>query len=130
VDFLVVSMTEKITAELNIILVGEPEAVEAGEGILLQGANSVQIECLPGDLIPSLEVDVSGLEINSAIHVVDLQVPDGVTLLSDPQEMIAQVIHEQEPEELEEEEDLLMMEPSPEVEVISRVGDEGDEAPE
>lgn len=129
VDFLAVSMTEKTTAEVTIILVGDPEAASAGHGILLQGANNIEIECLPGDLIPSLEVDVTNLELNSAIFVGDLRVPDGITILSDPQEMVAHVVPERLPEELEEEEEeeALVVEERGEVEVIGRARAEEEE---
>lgn len=116
VDFLAVSMTEKITAEVTLTLVGEPAAVATGEGLLLQGTNTVEIECLPGDLIPTLEVDVTELELNSAIYVSDLRVPDNISILSDPQELVAQVVYEEALEEVEEEE--LLFEERPEVEVI------------
>jgi large subunit ribosomal protein L25 len=119
VDFLAVSMTETLTAEVAIVLVGEPAAVETGEGLVLQGANTIEIECLPGDLIPSLEVDVTELELNSAIYVEDLRVPEGITILSDPQELVAQVVYEEVLEEEEEEEELVIEEPV-EVEVITR----------
>jgi large subunit ribosomal protein L25 len=133
VDFMVVSMTEKITAEVTIVLVGEPTAAETGEGILLQGANVVEIECLPGDLVPSLEVDVSDLEIGSAIYIADLHLPDSITVLSDPQEMVAQVVAElmtEELEELDEEEELMIVEEPAEVEVISerRAEEDGGQA--
>jgi large subunit ribosomal protein L25 len=126
VDFLAVSMTERITAEVTIVLVGEPAVVTVGDGILLQGANTVEIECLPGDLIPSLEVDVGELDFDSAIYVTDLHVPTDVMILSDPQEMIAQVIPVQLPETVEEEEELVMEVPV-EVEVVSRGKAEEDE---
>lgn len=119
VDFLAIRMTEKITAEVAITLVGEPEAVSQGLGILLQGANSIEIECLPSLLLPVLEVDVSDLEVNSAIYVTDLRVPTGIAILSEPQEMVAQVVYERLPEEEEEEEELLVEMPA-EVEVISK----------
>ncbi len=118
VDFLAVSMTDKITAEVAITLVGEPEPVAQGIGILLQGINSIEIECLPGDLIPFLEVDVSDLDFDTAVYVSDLRVPTAVTILSDPQEMVAQVVHEELPEAVEEEE--LFEEGPAEVKVISR----------
>ncbi len=119
VDFLAVSMTEKITAEVTITLVGEPEVVRTATGILLQGANVIEIECLPGDLIPTLEVDVRDLDYDTALLVEDLRVPDNVVILSDPQEMVAQVVREAFEVEEEEEEALLMEQPA-EVEVISR----------
>jgi large subunit ribosomal protein L25 len=120
VDFLAVSMTERITAEVAITLVGEPEAVNTGLGILLQGANVIEIECLPGDLIPSLEVDVSDLDFDTSLLIEDLRVPDNVTILSDPQELVAQVVREALAEEEEVEEEELLVEEPAEVEVISR----------
>jgi large subunit ribosomal protein L25 len=124
VDFLAVNMAEKITAEVAVVLVGEPAAVAEGEGMLLQGATSVEIECLPGDLVPSLELDVSGLELNESLFVSDLQAPAGIAILSDPDEMVAQVAYEERlPEEEEEEEELFETE-SREVEVITRTRDE------
>lgn len=121
VDLLSVSMTETTTAQVSIILVGEPGPAARGEGILLQGVNTIEIECLPGDLIPSLEVDVTDLDFDSAIYVSDLNVPANITILSDPQEMVAQVVHEWVPEEIEEEEEEVpFVEEPAEVEVISR----------
>jgi large subunit ribosomal protein L25 len=127
VDFYAVSMTEKITAEVTIALVGEPAAVATAHGILLQGANSILIECLPGDLIPSLEVDVSGLELNSAIYVGDLELPANIEVLADPQELVAQVVHERLEEEEEELEEELILEEPAEVEVIGRGREEEEE---
>ncbi len=119
VDFLAVSMTETITAEVSITLVGEPGPVTRGEALMLQGTNSVEIECLPGNLIPNLEVDVSKLTLDGAIYVSDLHVPDGITVLSDPQELVAQIVVERMLAAEEEAEELVLEEPA-EVEVISR----------
>jgi len=118
IDFLAVSMTEKISAEVPITLVGVPAVVTRGEGLLLHGASTVEIECLPGDLIPSLEVDVSHLEMDGTLYVGDLRAPAGIVLLSDPQEMVARVVHERlalEGEGIE-----VVAEPAAEVEVIGR----------
>jgi large subunit ribosomal protein L25 len=120
VDFLAVSMTETLTAQVSITLTGEPEPVAQGIGILLQGTSTVEIECLPDDLIPFVEVDVTELELNSAIYVSDLEVPSSITILSDPEEMVAQIVHELGPEEEEEEEEEALVEEPAEVEVISR----------
>ena len=80
--------------------------------------------------MPSLEVDVSDLEIGSAILVRDLPVPDGIEILSDPEEMVAQISVERMAEAVVEEEvPLVMEEELPEVEIISRgVSDEEEEA--
>ncbi len=128
VDFLAVSMTERITADVTVNLFGEPISVTAGEGVLLQGANTLQIECLPSDLIRSLDVDVSELEFNSALYVADLEIPANITIRADPQDLVAQVVPElleEEEEELEEE--VLFEEEPGEVEVITAARDEEDE---
>ena len=91
VDFYQVVMTEKVKAEVNIILTGQPPAVERKEFMLLQGADSVEIECLPGDLIHSIEVDLSSLGVDDVIYVKDLQVPDNITILTDGDELVAKV---------------------------------------
>ena len=126
VDLLAVSMTERITAEVIINLVGEIADDVAGVGVLLQGTNTIEIECLPGDLIPYLEVDISGLELNTALYVSDLNVAQEITILSDPQELIAQVVPERLQDEEEEEEDLFAEEDA-DVEVIGRERDEDEE---
>ena len=53
----------------------------------------MQIECLPGDLPNTIEVDISALvDLDSAVHVSDLAIPDAVTLLTDPSEVVARVL--------------------------------------
>jgi large subunit ribosomal protein L25 len=128
VDFYQVVMTEKVSAEVNIVLTGQSPAVQQADAMLLQGADSVEIECLPGDLIHSIEVDVSTLlEIDDAIYVKDLQVPANIAILTDGDELVAKVqrLRLAEEEEVEEE-----VEVAPEeVEVIAK-GKEVEEAEE
>ncbi|MDH4135604.1 MAG: 50S ribosomal protein L25 [Anaerolineae bacterium] len=121
VDFYQVVMTETVKTEVNIILSGEPPAVQQKEFMLLQGTDSVEVECLPGDLIHSIEVDLSTLlEIDDAIYVKDLQVPDNVTILTDGDELVAKIQRLRLAEEEEEvEEEMVEMAPE-EVEVIAK----------
>lgn len=92
VDFYQVSLREKITMEVPLIIVGEAPAVSVYQGILLQSVNVITMEGLPADLPPHIEVDVSGLEeIDDAIHVKDLEVSPDVTLLVDPELVVAKV---------------------------------------
>ena len=52
----------------------------------------MEIECLPGDLIDSIEIGVGGLkEFNDSISVSDLQIPSNITVLSDPESMVAKI---------------------------------------
>ena len=92
-DFYAVVMTEKITTEVPLVFVGEaPAAIQAGT-ILFQGLDEVEIECLPGDLIEAVEVDLSGLkEIDQTIYVKDLRVPPAIEILADPEEIVAKVV--------------------------------------
>ena len=117
VDLYRVRMTERLTAEVPLVVAGESPVVAASQGILLQGISSIEVECLPTDLVDAIEVDLSDLvEIDQAIYVRDLAVPAGMDVLTDVDEMIVRVVP-LEAEEVEEEEELeLELE---EVEVIT-----------
>ena len=92
VDFYQVSLKEKIHLDVPLVMVGEAPAVGVYHGILLQSLNSITVECLPTDVPPQIEVDVSGLEeIDDAIQVKDLDIGPDVTLLVDPEAVIAKV---------------------------------------
>ena len=106
VDFYQVSLKEKIRLEVPLVLVGEAPAVGVYHGILLQSVNAISVEGLPTDLPPHIEVDVSGLaEIDDAIHVKDLDVSPDVTLLIDPDLVVAKVAAPRLVEEVVEEEE-------------------------
>ncbi len=110
IDFYQVSLKEKIRLEVPLVIVGEAPAVSVHGGILLQSVNVVTMEGLPGDLPPHIEVDVSGLtEIDDAVHLKDLEVSPDVTLLVDPELVVAKVaaprlVEEEEEAEVPEEE--------------------------
>ncbi len=92
VDFYVVVMTEKLTTEVPLVLVGEAPAMIQEGAMVLQNLDEVEIECLPGDLPEAIEVDLSSLEeIDQAIHVKDLKVPPAVEILTDAEEIVAKV---------------------------------------
>ena len=120
VDFYQVVMTEKVSAEVNIVFTGESPIVQQADAMLLQGTNSVEVECLPGDLIHSIEVDLSTLlEIDDAIYVKDLQVPENIAILNDGDEMVVKVQRLRVVEEEEEVEEVVEVAPE-EVEVITK----------
>jgi large subunit ribosomal protein L25 len=108
VDLYRVSMTERITTEVSITLLGESPATLDADAMVFTGVSNLQIQCLPGDLPESIEVDLSTLlEIDQAIFVRDLEIGEGITVLTDPDEMIVRVsIVHMEVEEEEEEEEL------------------------
>jgi len=90
VDFLAVSMTEKLRSQVYMEIVGLAPAIKDFDGVLLTGSDEVEVECLPDDLPERIVVDVSGLlKIGDGIYVRDLTVPEGVKILEDPDTMVA-----------------------------------------
>jgi large subunit ribosomal protein L25 len=93
-DFFAVNMREKMTAEVPLVLVGDPPAVsEFKVGQLLQTVTSVKVECLPHDLPAQLTVDVSDLaEIDAHHTFADIPLPEGVTLVhTDLTELVVKI---------------------------------------
>ncbi len=89
VDFLAVSLTEKLTAHVGIELTGLSLAVKDFNAILVTGLSEIEVECLPADLPERITVDVSPLvKVGDAIHVGDLILSDKVKVLSSPEEMV------------------------------------------
>lgn len=78
-DFHAVSMDETIHADVPVEAFGTPNGVKNFGGLLEQSLRALAIECLPRDLPDKLTVDVSALNIGDAIHVRDIQLPNGVT---------------------------------------------------
>ncbi|TET51910.1 MAG: 50S ribosomal protein L25 [Anaerolineales bacterium] len=112
IDLYRVLMTEKITTEVPLMVVGVSPVTEMNEGILLHGVSSIEVQCLPGDLVDTIEVDLTSLlEVDAAILVRDLAVPAGIEVLTDPDETVARVAplaaEEELPVVVEEEEALL-----------------------
>jgi large subunit ribosomal protein L25 len=106
VDFFQISLRDKVRAEVPIHLVGLSPAVDTFGGILMHGLDHVTVEALPTEVPSFLELDVSPLvEINQALHVSNLELPEDVTLLTDPEQVVAKVAPpavEPEPEVEEE----------------------------
>jgi large subunit ribosomal protein L25 len=131
VDFAPVDMQERIEVTVPLHVVGEAPGAEEG-GVLQQVAYEVQVESLPGDIPQELTIDVSTLGMGENLHLADVTLPQGVTLISDPEEVAVTVtapteiteeeleaagVVEEEPEEaepIEGEEPEVEEEPSPE----------------
>lgn len=89
VDFLAVSLTEKIRAEVRIELTGVSLAVKDSDAVLVTGLHSLSVECLPADLPEMITVDIAPLaKVGDSIHVRDVSLGDKVQILDDPDEMI------------------------------------------
>ncbi len=92
VDFAPVNMRERIvvTVPLAVASVDESPGVSEG-GVLDQVAYEVEVESLPGNIPQELTVDVSGLGLNENLTLGDISLPEGVTLISDPEEVAVTV---------------------------------------
>jgi large subunit ribosomal protein L25 len=89
-DFYEVAMDEMVTVEVPVHLSGRPEGIKMG-GILEQVRRVIQVQCLPGDIPKSVDIDVSPLKIGDSIHVQDIKV-EKVKILSDSNFTIATVV--------------------------------------
>jgi large subunit ribosomal protein L25 len=126
-DLYQVDMSETVQVDVTLAFVGEASLVATGQAILATMMNSVEIECLPSDIVQSIEVDISALvEMDDAIYVRDLSVPENVTILTDEDELIARMQYVVEEEEEEEEEEFGL----PSVDEIEVIGERQEEEEE
>jgi large subunit ribosomal protein L25 len=127
IDFRQIDLTQKIQVEVPIKFIGEAPAVKELGGTLVKSFDEIKIECLPKNLIHSVEVDISPLKtFEDAIHIKDINVPEGVDILNDKNATIATVeapISEAELKALEEK-------PEEKIDLIEKVEEKkGEEVP-
>ncbi len=92
IDFYQVRMDEKIHANINLVFANEAPAVKKFGGILVKPVDTVEVVCLPKDLIHELSVDLSVIEsFDKVVYAEDISLPDGLTLAGEPKQLIAQV---------------------------------------
>ena len=73
-DFLEVSMTKKLRLEIPLNLIGEPVGVSQQGGVLQHLLRSIEVECLPGDIVDHFELDVANLAIAHTLWVKDIKI--------------------------------------------------------
>ena len=103
VDLHEVRLDQAIQSAVAVELIGEPEGVTMG-GVLTQLGREVHVEALPMEIPDRIDVDVSHLAIGDNLRASDLAIPEGVTLLDDPETVIASVA---QPTRVELPEDML-----------------------
>ena len=104
IDFYGVTLKEKLTLEVDIELVGEPIGLKEG-GILQVELRKVEIECLPSQMPDSLKADLSSLKVGDHISVGDMEIPEGVEVLTALDRIVAAVVLPTKIEEVVEEEE-------------------------
>jgi large subunit ribosomal protein L25 len=93
VDLFLVRMTEELIVDVPLVATGTSLAVENLNGTLLHPIESVRIRALPDHLPQSIEYSIDGLDdFDAVVKVSDLTIPDDVTLLTDPEEVVAKVL--------------------------------------
>lgn len=88
IDFYAVERGVPLRTKVKVKLTGSPDGVRRG-GVLETGATEVEVECLPRNLPTKIVIDVSNLALNASLHVRDLPVAEGVTVLTDPDVTVA-----------------------------------------
>jgi large subunit ribosomal protein L25 len=135
IDLLEVRLDEKIQTQVGLQLEGAEEAPGIKEGGVLEHVtHQLNIEALPTAIPDSIVVDVSGMEIAATMHLSELSAPEGVEFLDDPEETIIATIvvptEVEEPEEIEEETELVGEEAEAEAAAEGATGDEAEAAGE
>ena len=127
IDFYGVTLKEKLTLEVDIELVGEPIGLKEG-GILQVELRKVEIECLPSQMPDSLKADLSNLKVGDHVSVGDMEIPEGVEVLTELDRVVAAVVQPAKIEEAVEEEEVEGVEGA--VEGVEAKGEEKTETKE
>jgi large subunit ribosomal protein L25 len=91
VDFLQVARDEKITVDVPVHLTGESHGVKEG-GVVEHHLWTLQVECLPQDVPPAIEADISSLGINESLKVADVPAGERFTILTSLEEVVVSVV--------------------------------------
>ena len=100
VDLQEVRLDQPIHATVPVHLTGEAVGTKAG-GVLTQAVVEINVEALPLEVPATVDFDVSELELGSSAHLGQVSLPEGVTLLDDPDTTLASVMHPTRVEEPE-----------------------------
>ena len=135
IDLLEVRLDEKIQTTVSVQVGGAEEAPGIKEGGVLEHVtHQLNIEALPTAIPDAIVVDVSGMQIAATMHLSEIDPPEGVTFLDDPEEtIIATVVvptEVEEPEEIEEETELVGEEAEAEAAAEGATGEEAEQAAE
>lgn len=92
VDFLLVRMSEELTVEVPLVPLGTSPAVELHGGTLLQFVDTIKVRARADHLPQEIPLPIDRLvDFETILHVRDLPLPAGVTVVSDPDEVVAKV---------------------------------------
>jgi len=105
VDFIRISMTDKIEVAVTLNFIGEPAGLDEG-GVLSMVSREVTIKCLPGDIPEHFDIDISALNIGDSLAADALDIDEKFELITPPETVLVQVLAPMAEEEPEVEEEL------------------------
>jgi large subunit ribosomal protein L25 len=91
VDFLRIQKGVAVEMDVPLNLVGTPEGVKNSGGVLEQIIHNLAIRCIPSKIPETIEVDVSGLDVNDVLHISDITVDEGIEIMIAPERTICSV---------------------------------------
>lgn len=104
VDLYAVQMTEKMKTKIPVHIIGEAPAVKQKGGLLVKSLSHLSVECLPGDLVHEMTIDISHLDtFGQSIYVKNLVAPKGITILDRGEEPVITVMRPKTEDELAKE---------------------------
>ncbi len=90
IDLLQIALDKPIVGTVTVTLVGESPGAKIG-GALSQVVHHVRVQAIPAELPDHLAVDISGLEVGGLLRISDIAVPQGATILDDPEAVVVSV---------------------------------------
>lgn len=103
VDFLRISLTEKVQLNVPLVLTGEAVGVKIEDGVLDQAVYELTVECLPTSIPQQIELDVTDLHVGHSLHVRDIVAPEGVEIITSADEDVVNISHRAKAETLQPE---------------------------
>jgi large subunit ribosomal protein L25 len=92
VDFYQVKMKERMKVDVPVVLTGESPALKSKDNMLLHELNILEIECLPGNIPSSIEIDITSLtEGDQSIRVGDINLDKEITIINDPEQVVVRI---------------------------------------
>ena len=105
IDFLAIDMEKNVKVKVPVNTQGRSEGERKG-GKLEKLMRTIDLECLPGNIPDSIEIDVSSLNMGDFVDIASLTLGEGVKILRDGSEKVVHVIVERSIEEIEEAEEV------------------------
>lgn len=97
VDLLKIDLREKVSVKIPVVVTGKAVGLTKG-GLVEQSRRELEVNCLPGNIPESIEVDITALDIGDSLHIRDVKLPEGVEVQSDVDFAIVSIVAPKEEE--------------------------------